>query len=153
LTITGSNTVQRLAHRELNDHLILPGIPGRSSGISSVGSVLSFKPKSSVPEASACNETAVMLDLDSKSGKSCVVLWSSTAVLVASVLDAGRSPVDRLCTDDIGPCVSMTGCASEDCGTWERSDGTCIAAIGVAVSDRGISQGGGVVRTSGEAGF
>ncbi len=61
--------------------------------------------------------------------------------------------MDRLCTDDIGPCVSMTGCVSEDCGTWERSDGTCIAAIGVAVSDRGISQGGGVVRTSGEAGF
>jgi hypothetical protein len=94
-----------------------------------------------------------MLDLDSKSTRSCDSLWSSTPALMASVLDAGRSLVDRDCVDDFGPYVGMTGCVSEDCGTWERSDDGCIAAVGVAVSERGISQGGGVVRTSGEAGF
>ncbi len=125
-------------------------MPERSSGISSVGSVLSFKPESSVPEVSACNETAVRLDLDSKSTESCDSLRSSSVV---SVPDAGGSPVIRPCVDDFGSCVGVTGCASEDCGTLERSDDGCIAAVGVAVSERGISQGGGVVRTSGEAGF
>lgn len=142
-----------MTRRKSKYHLILPGIPERSSGISSVGSVLSLKPEISVPEVSACNETAVILDLDSKSTRSCDSLRSSTPVLVASALDAGRSPVDRDCVDNFGACVGMTGCVSEDCGTWGRSDGGCIAAVGVAVSDRGISQGGGVVRTSGEAGF
>ena len=49
--------------------------------------------------------------------------------------------------------MGVTGGVSEDCGKLERSDDGCIAAVGVAVSERGISQGGGVVRTSGEAGF
>jgi hypothetical protein len=125
-------------------------MPERSSGISSAGSVLSFKPEISVPEVSACNETAVRLDLDSKSTESCDSLRSST---IASVPDAGESPVIRLCVNEFGPCVGVTGRVSEDCGTLERSDNGCIAAVGVAVSERGISQGGGVVRTSGEAGF
>jgi hypothetical protein len=90
----------------------------------------------------------VRLDLDSKSTESCDSLWSST---LAS--DPGESPVIRLCVDGFGPCVGVTGRVSEDCGTLERSDNGCIAAVGVAVSERGISQGGGVVRTSGEAGF
>jgi hypothetical protein len=92
----------------------------------------------------------VRLDLDSKSTESCDSLRSST---VASVPDAGELPVIRLCVDDFGPCVGVTGRVSEDCRTLERSDDGCIAAVGVAVSERGISQGGGVVRTSGEAGF
>jgi hypothetical protein len=121
--------------------------------MSSVGSVLSFKAQSSAPEVSTCNETAVTLDLDSKSVTSCVVLLTSTPVLVASVLNAGRSLVDRLCADDIGSWVGLTWCASEDREPGEWSDGTCMAAVGVAVSERGISQGGGVERTSGEAGF
>jgi hypothetical protein len=125
-------------------------MPERSSGISSAGSVLSFKPESSVPEVSACNETAVRLDLDSRSTEPCDSLGSST---VASVPDAGESTVIRLCVHDFGPCVSVTGHVSEDSGALERSDDGCIAAVGVAVSERGISQGGGVVRTSGEAGF
>jgi hypothetical protein len=125
-------------------------MPDRSSGISSVGSVLSW---SSVPEVSACSETAVMLDLDPKSTESCDSLRSSTPVLVASVLDAGRSPVDRDCVDNFGPFTGVTGGVSEDCRSLEGSDDECIAAVGVAVSERGISQGGGVVRTSGEAGF
>jgi hypothetical protein len=125
-------------------------MPERSSGISSAGSVLSFKPESSVPEVSACNETAVRLDLDSKSTESCDSFRSST---VASVPDAGESPVNRLCVDDFGSSVGVSGRVSEDGGTLERSDDGCKAAVGVAVSERGISQGGGVVRTSGEAGF
>jgi hypothetical protein len=125
-------------------------MPERSSGISSAGSVLSFKPEFLVPKVSACNETAVRLDLDSKSTESCDSLRSST---IASVPEAGESPVIRLCADEFGPCVGVTGRVSEDCGTLERSDNGCIAAVGVAVSERGISQGGGVVRTSGEAGF
>jgi hypothetical protein len=92
-----------------------------------------------------------MLDFDSESMKSCDSLRSSTPILMASELDAGRSPVS--CVDDFGPCMGMIGCVSENCGIWERSDDGCMAAVGVAVSERGISQGGGVVRTSGEAGF
>jgi hypothetical protein len=92
----------------------------------------------------------VRLDLDFKSTESCNSLRSST---IASVPEAGESPVIRLCADEFGPCVGVTGRVSEDCGTLERSDNGCIAAVGVAVSERGISQGGGVVRTSGEAGF
>ncbi len=95
-------------------------MPERSSGISSVGSALSFKPESSVPEVSACNETAVRLDLDSKSTESCNSLRSST---VASVPDAGEPPVIRPGVDDFGPCVGVTGRVSKDCGTLERSDG------------------------------
>lgn len=92
-----------------------------------------------------------MLDLDSESTKSCDSLRSSTPVLVSSVPEPGRSPVT--CVDEFEPCMGMIGCVSKDCGTWERSDDGCIAAVGVAVSERGISQGGGVARTSGEAGF
>jgi hypothetical protein len=82
--------------------------------MSSVGSALSFKPQSSAPEVSACNETAVTLDLDSKSVTSCVVLLTSKLVLVTSEVDAGRSLVDRLCGDDIGPWVELTCSASKD---------------------------------------
>jgi hypothetical protein len=108
-------------------------MPGRSSG-----SALSFKPESSVAEAPACNETAVTPDLDSKSPNSWVVLPSNSPVRVTSVLDAGRSPVDRLCADDIGSCVDITRCVSEDEGTLARWVDACIAAVGVAVSERGI---------------
>ena len=73
--------------------------------------------------------------------------------MVAFIPEAGESPVIRFCVDGFEPCVGVTGRVSEDCGTLERSDDGCIAAVGVAVSERGISQGGGVVRTSGEAGF
>lgn len=114
--------------------------------------MVSFNPENSVAEASAFNETAVMLDLDSKSVKSCDALPSDTLVLVV-VVYSGKSPVDRLCAGDIGPCMGMTVYASEDGRMWERSDDACMAAVGVAVSERGISQGGGAVRTSGDAGF
>jgi len=85
--------------------------------MSSAGSALSFKPESSVAKALAWNETAVTLDLDSKSANSWVVLPSNSPVCIVSVLDAGRSPVDRLCADDIGTCVGITRCVSEDEGT------------------------------------